>query len=264
MTERERRRQSFNQVAGLYDSARPGYPEALFDDILAYADLPQNARLLEVGSGSGQATLPLAKHGYSIDCLEPGSGLAAIARDKLAYPAVNIISTDFESFERPSASYDLLFSATAFHWIDPAIRFRKAHELLKPGGTLALFWHRPAQTEASRPYVEALQRVYRAIAPEMAQDYENPPHPDAVTTEYEDLIPGSGYFTDLAIKKHYVATAYSAAAYANLMRTWSDHLALEATRLAQLCQTAAALIQSDFAGQILRETVALLYLARRK
>ena len=72
MTDSERRH-LFNQVAELYDSARPGYPGALFDDILSYANLPQNARILEVGCGTGQATLPLARRGYAIDCIEPGS-----------------------------------------------------------------------------------------------------------------------------------------------------------------------------------------------
>ncbi len=110
------RRHLFNQVAQLYDAARPGYPGALFDDILSYANLPQNARILEVGCGTGQATLPLARRGYAIDCIEPGPALAAIARDKLAaYPAVNVICADFESFASAPSSYHLLLSATAFH-----------------------------------------------------------------------------------------------------------------------------------------------------
>lgn len=264
MTNRTRRH-SFNQVAGLYDSARPGYPEALFGDILAYADLPPDARILEVGSGTGQATLPLARRGYAMDCLEPGADLAAIARHKLAaYPAVTVICADFETCTLPAARYHLLVSATAFHWLQPEIRFRKSQELLKPRGTLALFWHRPVQTDASRQINDALQQIYKSVAPELARERQAPPHPDAVTTEYEDLIPGSGRFTDLAIHKHYVATAYSASAYVNLMRTWSDHLALEAPKATQLFHDIKKLIQTDFAGEILRETVALLYLARRK
>ena len=80
-----------DQVAQLYDRARPGYPAALFDDIIYYAALPAGARILEVGCGTGQATLPLAQRGYAIDCLEPGAQMAAIARANLAnFPNVTV------------------------------------------------------------------------------------------------------------------------------------------------------------------------------
>ena len=265
MTESEQRRQSYNRIAALYDSARPGYPAALFDDILAYADVPGLPRILEVGSGTGQATLPLAERGCAVDCIEPGPELAAIARDNLAaYPGVRIFCSDFESYDPAAVGYDILLSATAFHWVAPEIRFRKARAVLKPGGALALFWHRPVETDLSQQFNSALQHVYAGLAPALARDYEKPPQPDGVKTGYEVLIPDSGCFKDLEIRKHYVATAYSAAAYVNLMRTWSDHLALEAGQLTRLCAGIEELIQTEFAGEILRETVVLLYLARRK
>ncbi len=264
MTEIERRRKSYNRIAALYDSARPGYPKALYDDILAYADVPGLPRILEVGCGTGQATWPLAERGCAIDCVEPGPELAAIASDKLAaYPGVRIYCSDFESYGPAAAGYDMLLSATAFHWVAPEIRFRKARAILKPGGALALFWHRPVQTDASRHIITALQKVYARLAPALAADYENPPEPDSVKTEYENHISDSGCFKDLAIRKYKVAKSYSASAYVNLTRTWSDHLALEAEQLSRLCAGIEDLIQNEFAGEIVRETVVLLYLARR-
>ena len=265
MSERQRAPLIHDQVAELYDKARPRYPAALFDDIVSYARLPQDARLLEIGCGTGQATLPLAKRGYAIDCLEPGARMAAIARAKLAaFPAVAVNRIDFESFSGQLASYDLVLSATAFHWVDPAIRFRKAHELLKKNGTLALFWHRPAQTGATRDFEEALQAIYRRTAPELACGYEPAPSPDQVATEYEALIPASGYFADLEIRKRYVATEYSAGAYADLLGTFSEHQRLAPARRRQLLSDIRQLITGEFAGSAIRETVALLYLARRK
>ena len=210
-----------DQVAQRYDRARPGYPAALFDDIINYAGLAADARILEIGCGTGQATLPLAQRGYAIDCLEPGTQMAAIARANLAnFPGVKVHGADFERFSHPPASYDLLLSATAFHWVDPKIRFRKAHDLLKSRAALALFWHRPVQTEASRDFVDAVQHIYNSVAPELTSDYVSPPHPDQVTTEYEDLIPASGYFAELEIQKHYVARTYSASAYVDLLATF--------------------------------------------
>ncbi len=254
-----------DQVAQDYDRARPGYPSALFNDIIAYAELAEDARILEIGCGSGQATLPLAQRGYAIDCAEPGAQMAQIARANLArFPAVTVTCVDFERYAAPPASYDLLLSATAFHWVDPEIRFRKAHDLLQPRGALALFWHRPVQTEASKGFNDAAQEIYQAFAPELTSDHIEPPAPSRAATEYEDLIPGSGCFADLEILKYYVASRYSADEYVDLLATFSDHQTLKASKRQRLLNEIAALIDDAFAGAITRETVVLLYLARRK
>ncbi len=264
MTQRAISRLVYDRAAAQYDAARPGYPAALFDDIEAYAALRPGARLLEVGAGPGQATLPMARRGYAIDAVELGANLARIARDKLTgYPKARVIQADFETVDLPPASYDLLFSATAFHWIDPRIRFQCARRLLKPGGSLALFWHRPVQTQASQEAVEALQAVYRRRAPELAAKYAPPSEPADVATEFERLIPQSGCFGGLSIRKHYVATAYDAEGYIRLLDTFSDHRLLEAARRQALFGEIRALIDGELDGGILRETVALLYLARR-
>jgi SAM-dependent methyltransferase len=264
MTNNSRDTLIHNQVAQRYDRARPGYPDALFDDIVKYANLADDSRILEVGGGTGQATLPMARRGYTIDCLEPGAQMAAIARAKLAaYNKVKVICASYEAYPCPRARYDLLLSATAFHWTDPRIRFQKAHELLKADGALALFWHRPTQTEASRDFFDAVQQVYQAAAPELTSDYISPPSPDAVATEYEGLIQSSGFFAELAIRKHYVATKYSARAYVALLGTFSDHQRLDKSKRQRLFADVELLINEAFAGTIVRETVALLYLARR-
>ncbi len=265
MTECSQQTLIHNQVAQLYNRARPGYPAALFEDIVSYANLTDNARVLEVGAGGGQATLPMAQRGFTIDCLEPGAEMAAIASAKLAnFPNVKVNCVSFEAYSCQPATYELLLSATAFHWIDPRIRFQKAHELLKASGALAVFWHRPVQTEKSRDFFRAVQQIYRAVAPELTSDYVAPPPPAEVATEYEALIPGSGYFDELEIRRHYVATSYKARAYIELLGTFSDHRMLGDSKRQRLFSDVETLINDAFAGTVIRETVALLYLARRR
>ena len=179
-------------------------------------------------------------------------------------PNVKVNCVSFEAFSCQPATYDLLLSATAFHWIDPRIRFQKAHELLKASGALAVFWHRPVQTETSRHIFRAVQQIYRAVAPELTSDYVAPPPPAEVATEYEALIPGSGYFDDLEIRRHYVATKYAARAYIELLGTFSDHQTLNESKRQRLFSDIESLINDAFAGTVIRETVALLYLARRR
>ena len=263
MSQRQARRDSYDKIARLYDRARPGYPAALFDDIVAYAGLTADARILEIGCGAGQATRPLAQRGFAIDCIELGAQLAAVARENLAdFPRVTVIHADFDTADLAPARYDLVFAATAFHWLDPATRFRRAHHLLKARGALALCWHRPVVTAISRDFVDAAQQIYHQVAPELTRSYKQPPRPNAVATEYAQLIPASGLFDELAIHKHYTATKYSAKAYSQLLATFSDHRALETTARRRLLRAIEALIQAEFHGEIVRETVALLYLAR--
>src|SRR5919199_3659463 len=115
-------RTSFDEVALLYDQVRPGYPERLFDDVVALSGIPPQGRILEIGCGTGQATLPFARRGYQIQCVELGASMAAVARQNLMdYPAVDFWVGAFESWPVESAAFDLAIAATAFHWIDPAI-----------------------------------------------------------------------------------------------------------------------------------------------
>lgn len=76
--ERERLRQTFDQVAERYDRARPEYPETLFADLVALTGIKPGDQLLEVGCATGQATLPLARRGFRITCIELGPELAAV------------------------------------------------------------------------------------------------------------------------------------------------------------------------------------------
>ena len=135
---RERRRATFDQDAGLYDRARPGYPPALFDDLAELTGVGAGSRVLEIGPGTGQATLPLAERGCQIMAVELGPDLAAVARRKLArFPGVEIVTAAFEDWPLPAVPFDLVLAATAFHWIDPAARVVKAADALRPGGWLA-------------------------------------------------------------------------------------------------------------------------------
>jgi predicted O-methyltransferase YrrM len=77
-------RTTFEQLAELYDRARPTYPPQIFDDLGVIAQLSLSARVLEIGCGTGQGTLPLAQRGYAVTCVELGQQLAAVAQRNLA------------------------------------------------------------------------------------------------------------------------------------------------------------------------------------
>lgn len=257
------RRALYDQAAVRYDRARPAYPEALFDDIQSFATLDENARILEVGCGSGQATLSLARHGWRIDCIELSERLAELARDKLAcFPHVRITKGDYDEMGLPAA-YDLLVAATAFHWLDPATRFHKAQSALKPGGCIALFWHRPAMSQLSRDCLEALQSAYREHAPSLAAQWQPPPPPDQMPDEFSAPIAESGCFQPALVKRYAYNLSYSADAYIDLLGTFSDHLALQPDARESLLAGIKKRIVDACGGRVIREQVTTLYLARR-
>ena len=136
--DRELRRSTFDEAVELYDRARPGYPAALFEDLAELTSIGPESRVLEIGPGTGQATLPLAERGCRVVAVELGADLAAVARRKLAgFANVEVVTAAFEDWPLPAEAFDLVLAATAFHWIDPAVRIDKVADALRPGGSLA-------------------------------------------------------------------------------------------------------------------------------
>src|SRR5882724_8335849 len=154
-------RKSFDEEALLYNKIRPRYPGALFSALMEITHLPLHAQLLEIGPGTGQATEPLAKRGYNIVAVELGANLAAVARESLKnYPNVQVITGAFEDAEFSTESFDLVYSATAFHWIRPEVRFAKPYDLLKPGGHLAVIHTNHVSDEKGDEFFYATQPMY--------------------------------------------------------------------------------------------------------
>ena len=157
-------RTSFDQTAVDYEAVRPGYPPALIADIVTLAALPSPAHILEIGCGPGQATKPFAQRGDQLTCLDIGPSMLSIARQKFAaYPNVQFHQVAFEDWGGPPNAFDLVMSATAFHWIPPEVGYPKAFSLLKKDGSLAIFAieHQPPPPA----YAEDLYQIEQRLVP---------------------------------------------------------------------------------------------------
>ncbi|MEH2119232.1 class I SAM-dependent DNA methyltransferase [Nostoc sp.] len=164
-------RTTFNQVALLYDQVRPGYPEALFDDVVSLSEITPDGRILEIGCGTGQATVPFAHRGYCILCIELGDNLATVAKKNLAaYPQVEVRNIAFEDWVTEENAFDLVISATAFHWLNPSIAYKKTALALTSEGAIALFWNEHVHSDASNGFFEEVQELYRRLACELVKD----------------------------------------------------------------------------------------------
>jgi SAM-dependent methyltransferase len=142
----------FNEVPELYDRVRPGYPDELFADLCAITGMDDKSSVLEVGCGTGQATRTLAALGCSVTAVEPGTDMAALARQKIAsFRNVGVETSTFEEWDDRGRRFDVLVAASSWHWVDPSIGWQRAHAVLSPGGWMALLGHvvvrRPGEPE---------------------------------------------------------------------------------------------------------------------
>jgi SAM-dependent methyltransferase len=258
--ERERRRSTFDQAPELYDRARPGYPAALFDDLAELTRVGPGIRVLEIGPGTGQATVPLAERGCRIVAVELGEHLAAVARRNLArFPAVEVITAAFEDWPLPGEPFDLVLAATAFHWIDPGVRFAKAANALRPGGALATITTHHVAGGDEAFFVEA-QSCYERWDPETPAGGARLPTATEVPTSSEELD-ASGRFGPAVVRRYERDLSYSTAGYIETLLTYSGHRALDPTARAGLLDCIASLIDTGYSGRIAKRYLTELRVA---
>lgn len=254
-------RAKFDEVAALYDAVRPGYPAQLYDDIRALSGVPDGGDILEIGCGTGQATLPLAQRGYRITCVELGAELAAIARRNLAaYPNVEVRVGAFETEPLPEEAYDLVISATAFHWVAPE-SYPKLARVLRPQGAIALFWNKHIASAVDGGFFDRIQPIYREHVPEFAGDWKGLPSADELPDESAALA-ATKLFGPFTIRRYPWVAHYNAVDYVNQLATYSDHLALPVDRRQRLHDGIARMIDNEFGGEIAKQYLTVLYVAQ--
>jgi SAM-dependent methyltransferase len=179
--------QVFDQVAEAYDKVRSGYPDSLIDLAIRRGGLAQGSRVLEVGSGTGKLTELLVKRRLEVDAVEPGPNMIAAARRRLgATDAVTFHVGRFEDVDLPEGAFDAVFSATAFHWVDPDIGWAKAASHLKPRRLLALLSHLTLRDEQTAGIQDELRAVLFKHAPDVAAGWHPPRELDAVLAGIPD------------------------------------------------------------------------------
>ena len=164
---REAARTAFDGVADTYDRARPGYLEAPFADLRSTGLLPVSTAL-EIGCGTGRATRQLAEVAAEVFCVELAPILAERAREHLAdLRLAHVLAGSFEEIELPLGQFGLVFSATAFHWVDPSEGFERAASILEPNGTLALAANAHVAGGTQVEALDDVAKLQEAIYPEI-------------------------------------------------------------------------------------------------
>jgi SAM-dependent methyltransferase len=255
-------RETFDDVAELYDRARPGYPGGVFDDLAVLAQLGKGARVVEIGCGTGQATLALAERGYRITCVELGGRLAAVARRKLAnFPDVEVVNANFEAWLPERGGFDAVVAFTAFHWIDPAARFERSASVLREHGMLAVVSTQHVLPPGGDDFFVAVQEDYDAVVPdEPSTKAGAPTDPDAIA-DLSDEIAASGLFRNVAVRRYLWDVAYDADEYVAVLNTYSGHRALDDATRDELLARIHRRVQKRPGGRVRKTYLALLNVA---
>ena len=243
---------TFNTAPTLYEDVRPGYPAELIRDVIDLSGLEDNNRVLEIGCGTGKATRPFAERGYELVCLDIGADLIAVARESLKeFPNVSFVEQALEEWES-NGKFDLIISATAFHWVDPKVRYLKASEVLKSDGFLAVFSNQHVRKDEG--FFAESQSLYDKYYVPLTTN--RPTH----ATDF----PGVEAF-QAPIKRVYPWTqTYSSEQYIKLLGTYSGHIALSEENKRLLFEGITNLIETKYNGRITKYYEAVLELRATK
>lgn len=257
-------RQIFDRRAEVYNEMRPSYPEGLFFTLINLTELEADANLLEIGPGTGQATKALAKKGFKITAVELGESLADVARRELAsYPLVEILTGSFEETKLPENNYDLVYSATAFHWIKPEFKYVKPHHLLKNNGHLAVIHtHHVSDGDTDRYYylTQPIYQKYFNDRPKSEKDTGTPLQTAA------DLKPDQldeKLFELAHFETFEKVVSYNTADYLKLISTYSPNLAMPEGKRDAFFNDLREVVESKLSGKVERHYAMSLTIGRK-
>lgn len=252
-------RRSFNEDEVNYDKYRPEYPNELFEDIISYSQIESGSSLIEIGPGTGQATLPFIQLGCNITGIELGDKLSSFVAEKyLNYSNFKVINADFMLYPIEENFYDLIYCATAFHWLPKEEAYAKVMKSLKKGGTLALFWNHPFPNREDDPSNIANEKVYNKFKPSNKKQIEFSEKDCSIRVQELQQYG----FEQVESKLYRRVRTLDTEAYIHLLNTYSDHLALDITIKEQF-ETEMRKAINEVGGSINIYDTIDLYLAKR-
>ena len=215
----------FDENIVYYDKYRPTYGKEIYNDIITYAGINKKSRILEIGCGPGNATLPFLKTGADLTAVEIGENLATFVKNKFANEKnFHIVNVPFEEFITDK-KYDLIFSATAFHWINSDYAYRHCLSMLEKGGALAIFWNTPVISDKNSELKKRIADLYNIHLPDGSWERLTEDWYQKRCYDRNKSFELYGY-SDIQLKLYYDYRTFTTVEYIKLLHTYSNHMAM--------------------------------------
>lgn len=252
-------RLSFDRVTEIYDRVRPGYPKALIDAI--FAALPAVPRILEVGAGTGKATVSLLEAGGRVTAVELGPQLAAFLRRRFVdQPHLTVVNAGFEDGDFALRSFDAVVSATAYHWVEERAQIERPMALLRPGGVLGILDMIQVDSPVDGGYYDRVQPIYERFG--SARSSWEPRSYGDVVPRIAERLEASGRYESVEVHRERWDQTYTSAEYRDLLFTHSGTQMLPEPERTEMVDQLVAVIDDEHAGSLTRPLVATLTLAK--
>lgn len=252
---------TFSKVVRDYEAARPTYPKELYDKVLDFSGIGTNAEVLEVGAGTGQATDLFLQGNFTFDLLEVSDEQVAFLKQKYGnHPKVYVKKDYFEQYEAEK-KYDLIYSATAFHWVDSWVGYPKAWEMLKPGGALAVFWHMSSVTHYDTGIFVGLNAIKKKYLPEESLGFDAKGIQKVKERRIQQIQSG-GCFGAPEVYEYRWPDTYDADRYVTLLNTYSGTQTLAEEERMTYLEEVRAYINAN-GGMVELPQHVMLYLVRK-
>ncbi len=259
-TERKLNWSMFDDAAACYDRVRPGYPDAAIEEAVRLANLTGGSRLLEIGCGTGQATLPFARLGLSIQAVERGLAMARLAQVRLTgFPNVEVVLGDFAGLSPGDPPFDALLAASSFDWLESETRVDKCASLLGDGAMLLLM------TNVQRATYEGFFARARALREELIPEWsagDRSPTWERIPNQIDE-VDGRGLFSTIAVSSHDWRVVYPRDHFLEFLRTDPAHRELGERKLSELFKGLETLIDTEFEGRVVTPFRTILHVAQR-
>jgi SAM-dependent methyltransferase len=251
---RRRWAQTFGGDAARYDRARPGYPPAMVEAIVAASPGPD---VLDVGCGTGIAARQFQRAGCKVLGVEVDARMADLARQ--AGLAVEV--GRFEAWDPGGRAFDAVIAGQAWHWIDAVAGAARAAAALRPGGRLAAFWN---LGQPSPELAEAFWAVYRRMPGPLADAWARPVLDaySVLLTTAADGIRGAGAFGDPEQWRYEWEWSYTRQDWLDQVPTFGGHAQLPPAKLRELLAGIGAAIDAAGGAFTMRYTTVVLTAAR--
>lgn len=220
---------TFDTVASKYEKLRPGYTDELYKMIFDYITIDNTSNVVEVGIGGGQATLPILQTGCTLTAIEYGENFSKLCEEKFKeHKNFSVITEKFENVSFSDSQYDLVYSASAFHWVPEDIGYSKVYAMLKSGGAFARFANHPYRDKGNPVLSEEIDKLYtqyyyKYYGKDIKSDKE---YSEEQAMQRAQIAKKYG-FIDIRHALFYRTRTFSAKEYIELLGTYSDHIAIE-------------------------------------